>query len=470
MERRPQGRAARPLRLDLGHPFRRVGKHQRGVLHALACLAQRGEIVRRSARFGQRRGGGGIGAQEACVHLLLRLRELAPAEVADQLRPVRHRLQRPQPHHAGQRGRIVPRPVDRPRLLFEHRPAAALGTAAIEIVVERGDVGVARVGEPHLVRLVETEHLEEPERVAVPPQHVEIGSKVVVVVAGVEPHRVVRHVATRRAFAQHLDLRPVERDHLVAGEPPERQPVRRVRFGHRQARQLDLVEAAVFHAPEHVAPGSVERVDRAVTRCQPHPEGIARSGREALHGVMATVFVVGLPADHARVLSVAFGHCAGDPHRLRAIPRMAEAVVPPRAEPARSSIAIKRDHVRHPVDHPFGRGRGGRAHDDPEPGRMERIHRPVEPAPLEPARFRLDPAPREFADPHPGQPGLAHQPRVFGPALFRPMFGIIAHAQFHAVCVYRGLCEGCQRENGRGVAWVRLALESTLSRSWCSSG
>ena len=36
-----------------------------------------------------------VGPQQTGVHLLLRERGLPPTEIADQFRPVRHRLQRP---------------------------------------------------------------------------------------------------------------------------------------------------------------------------------------------------------------------------------------------------------------------------------------------------------------------------------------------------------------------------------------
>ena len=87
------------------------------------------------------------------------------------------------------------------------------------------------------------------------------------------PRHVVRgdrHV--RRDRSQDVGLHLVEGDDLVGGIAAEIEPVRRARLRRRQVRQLDLVEVAIFHRPEDVAPGAVQRFDRAVSRAQPLAE------------------------------------------------------------------------------------------------------------------------------------------------------------------------------------------------------
>ena len=250
---------------------------------------------------------------------------------------------------------------------------------------------------------------------------------------GEEPHGVVRDVAARRVLAQHFDWRAVERHHLIGGEPAEGQPVRRVGFGHGQVGQFDFGKAAIFHRPEDVAPGGVERADGGVAVFQPDAKAIARGVGKAQHGIVAAVFIVGLPGDHRRVCAIALRHRARDPHRFGAVAHVAEAIVPPRTKPARAALRIDRHHIGHLVDQPFGRGGGGGAEDHAQPGRAQHIDRMVEPAPVEAAGFGLDPAPGKFADPHDAEASFGHPPRVLGPHGLRPMLRIIAHPQFHGL-------------------------------------
>ena len=76
------------------------------------------------------------------MHLLLRKGELAPAEIADRLGTVGKGLQRPEPDHPVTRRDVVWRPVDRPRLLLHH-PPAALRCGPVEIMVKRLKIRVA---------------------------------------------------------------------------------------------------------------------------------------------------------------------------------------------------------------------------------------------------------------------------------------------------------------------------------------
>ena len=193
----PQRGQPGALRLDAGHPVGLVIEHQRGACGRRSDCAQRGNIARRRSGFRQPRRGHAVWPQQPGVMLFLRLRELPPAEIADQFGPVCHRLQRPQADHARQRSGVVARPVDRAGLLFEHPPASALRAAPVEVVVESGNVGVALAGIGQLVRFAERKAVEEAERVAVPAQRIQIAAQIVMIVFGEKPHRVVGDVAAR---------------------------------------------------------------------------------------------------------------------------------------------------------------------------------------------------------------------------------------------------------------------------------
>jgi hypothetical protein len=114
------------------------------------------------------------------VHLLLGERRLSPAEVRDELGAVRHRLECPQPNHAGQRGGVARGPVHGAGLLFHHREASATA-APDEGMVERRHIRMPLARVAVLVGLVEPELLEEAERVTVPRDHIEVARQGVVV-------------------------------------------------------------------------------------------------------------------------------------------------------------------------------------------------------------------------------------------------------------------------------------------------
>ena len=153
--------------------------------------------------------------QQAGMKLLLRVRILAPAEIADQFGTVGHGLQRPQPHHAGKRCGIVPGPVHRAGLLFEHPPAPTSGAAPIKIVMEGGDIGMTLARIRQLVCLAETEAIEKPQRIAIPANHIELRTDLVVIELGEKPHEIVDHIAPRRERTQQIDLNRIEGDNLI---------------------------------------------------------------------------------------------------------------------------------------------------------------------------------------------------------------------------------------------------------------
>ncbi|CAI8292529.1 MAG: Uncharacterised protein [Rhodospirillaceae bacterium] len=164
------------------------------------------------------------------------------------------------------------------------------------------------------------ELLHEAKRVGIPAGEVEVTAHCPVVEAHFGDHEVVgdEHVCPT-ARAQDIALLAVEFRRHVAEKTPEIEPVCRRRFGGQPIGQLDFIEAAVGHRPEHRAPLRIERIDVAVGLGQPQVEGVAVLGAIGQGTVVAAVFVVGLPADDMRVVAIAVGQRAGDPARLLAI-------------------------------------------------------------------------------------------------------------------------------------------------------
>jgi hypothetical protein len=230
-------------------------------------------------------------------------------------------------------------------------------------------------------------------------------------------------------FADDLGLQPVERGHLVTGKAAVGHHMGGVRFGHGQVGQVDLVETGIIHRPEHIAPRTVQRLRRLIALRQPVAEGAGGGGRIGQHGIMASIFVVGLPRGHERVAAIAFGHCRHDARAFGAIGAVAKAIVAAGSKPARLAVAIQCQHVGVFGQHPARRGGGGRAQDHLQPRAAQHLDGAVQPFPLEVARFRLHPAPCEFADPHPCQAKVCHAGGILGPLGFGPVFGVIADAK-----------------------------------------
>ena len=139
-------------------------------------------------------------------------------------------------------------------------------------MVEGGDVRMPLARIDTLVGIGKPELLEETERIAVPRRHIDLRADPMMIELGEEAHEIMRDVPPRRAFADDLHLHRVERCDLIGRVAAERQPVRRIGFGHRQIGQVDLVEAAILHRPEDIAPCGIERVDAGVSLRQPAAE------------------------------------------------------------------------------------------------------------------------------------------------------------------------------------------------------
>jgi hypothetical protein len=119
-------------------------------------------------------------------------------------------------------------------------------------------------------------------------------------------HEVVRYEPAGRMTADDLNLLSIEARNLLGRIAKEIHPMNRIEFGHRLHRQVDLVERAIRHAPEPIAPRLVQRRDIAVPRAQPRPESSERRWRIGPHRVMTAVLVVRLPLP-PRVPPIAYG-------------------------------------------------------------------------------------------------------------------------------------------------------------------
>ena len=219
---------------------------------------------------------------------------------------MRERFPAPQPHHARQRRGIPHRPVHRAGLLLHH-PERLLRHAAIDVVVERREIRMPGAQPLRLDRRVEPLFFERPERIAVPGGDIEIGGDLVVIELREKLHEIVRDGPSRRMRADDIDLHAVVAHDFVGSEAAVVQPVRRMRFGHGRDRRIDLVEAAVLHAPEHRAPCGIQRVDAFVARPQPLAKALRGRVGIADHRMVATEFVIGLPVRDGGMPAIPLG-------------------------------------------------------------------------------------------------------------------------------------------------------------------
>ena len=132
-----------------------------------------------------------VGCQQPGVHGFLRKRGLPPAKIAHQLRAMRKCLQRPQPHHARQRGGVPRRPVHWSRLLLHDAKSPIGHHGAIQIMVKRGEI---RMALPQIVQLgfgIVPPLIQKTQRIAVPCEEIEVLRQRVVIKFGEEAHGIV---------------------------------------------------------------------------------------------------------------------------------------------------------------------------------------------------------------------------------------------------------------------------------------
>ena len=182
-----------------------------------------------------------------------------------------------------------------------------------------------------------------------------------------------------------------------------------------------------------------------------------RFRREALVAAMVAKLVVGLPHGNRGMLAIAPGERLRDPGALAAVGPRRKAVVPAGAKAAGTAMLVMREDIRMHLHQPFRRRGSRRAEDDAQTFRMKGLDGAVQPGPVEAAGFRLDPGPGELADPHQAEPQFAHHPGVLGPVGLRPVFRIVADAEFHAAGIsIQGRLSGTGRDD--------------LERKRCQSG
>ena len=344
---------------------------------------------------------------------------------------MRERFPGPEADHACGRARVPLRPVHRAGLLLHH-PEALARHAAIEVVVEGGDVRMAGLGVAQALGLGEAgggDAVGEAQRIGIPTCEVQRARDLVVIKLQERAHVIVRDEAAGRVLADDVGVDLIVGDDLVGAEPVEVLQVRRVDLGDRHQRHVDLVEGAILHAPEAVAPGTVQRVDGAVARLQPDAERGGGGWRPGLHGLVAAVLVVGLPARETRVIAIAFGEGLDDPAGLFPVGRAREAIVAAGAKAARPAVTIHRQDVRVAVDQPLGRRRRRGAEDNLEAGPGECFKSFIQPSPVKFAGFGLDGAPGEFTNPYEAEPHFRHAAGIIRPHLAGPVFRVIADAE-----------------------------------------
>ena len=167
-----------------------------------------------------------------------------------------------------------------------------------------------------------------------------------------------------------------------------------------------LREGLVGLAPEVIAPGVVEGLDRAELRAQGVLEFLQADGAAARARAVGVDLVVNLPADDVGVPAELLGHARDDPRAMAAIDRAVGADVPPRA--VLGAHALLRHDERFGVALRQPRRRGGRrrAQDRGDARLGQFLDRGMEPVEIVLSFLRLHPPPGELADAHHIQAGL----------------------------------------------------------------
>ena len=367
------------MRLDAPRPGAFIIEDQRHLCaRRFDARIEHGELLRnaRDVMIGVIRRG--VRQQQRFMHLLLRERRLPPAKITHRLGAGGESLEGPEPHGALGGRRIPRRPIHRPRLLLHHLPSAA-PACAVEIVMKRLKVRIADAHVAQLEGVVVRGAFQKAERVAVPRGDVEIVRQRIVVEVDERAHEVVEDRRIRRVTSDDLRLAPVEGDDLIGREALEIHQMRRIGFGDGQVRQLDLVEASIFHRPEDIAPGFVQRFDRAIFGLAPSPKRLQSGRRIAEHSVVAAIFIVGLPRRYGGVAAEGARQMLDDAVTFLSVAFVAETIVSARTEFARPAVGVERRHLRHLVDEPFGRRRRWRPKHDLKSGAVQRLDRPAQP-------------------------------------------------------------------------------------------
>jgi len=202
------------------------------------------------------------------MHLLLRGVILPPAEIGDDLGAMGEGLPCPEPRHAGQGIGIVAGPVHGAGLLL-HDPPATAADGAIDIVLQTLRVRLALTQELRLDLGALVADVEMADGIGIPTGDIERPGDLVMIELGEAAHEIMddRQIGPRRL--EDVVLHLVEGGDLIGRIAPEIERSVGIGLGDGQQRQVDLVEIVVFHRPEDIAPGRVERIDAAIALAQP---------------------------------------------------------------------------------------------------------------------------------------------------------------------------------------------------------
>ena len=229
-----------------------------------------------------------------------------------------------------------------------------------------------------------------------------------------------------RFLAQEIHLQLLIGHRRFRGESVVVQQVAWIGARRGQVRQPDLLPAAITLAPEDSTPGFVQRFQAAVLAFEPVPERGRALIAVTAHGIVTAKLVVDLPADDRGVPPITLGHGTHDAFAVPAIGGAGGTIVAPRAAVPGAALGIHGEHFGIIVRQPGRRcGRRGAKH-HLQPRGCQGRNGLIQPTPSElPLRW-LHQRPREFRDAHIGQASVSHHLCVDGPALGRPMFGIVA--------------------------------------------
>ena len=196
------------------------------------------------------------------------------------------------------------------------------------------------------------------------------------------------------------------------------------------ARAVDLAPVGIGLAPEYGAPRLVERVEGAVFVLHKRAERrMVRLGVKLVG--LAVELIVDLPAHDSAVLAVVPRQLLDDPGRETAVYRRIVVILPPGAVPEKRAVPEGVEHLGVLFRQP-GRGRRCRGtEDDLHLLLLAEIEEFVEEVKVKVALARLEDCPGKFRHAHGGDPSLLHAAQILAPQGFRPVLGVIAHAQGH---------------------------------------
>ena len=244
-----------------------------------------------------------------------------------------------------------------------------------------------------------------------------------------EPH-IGGHGQAGAVAADDLRLPGGKVDHIVRGEAGVIQHERRVEPRVRVVApgRLDLIPGGVLPAPDHIAVGPIDILQRAVFRFQPVAELRIAGLTEAEVGLQ---LVVDLPGNDGLVARIAPGHLLDDPPAVEAHRRMVNAAVS--ADAGAGGLAVLLDHhrVRVFLIQPQRRAAGGGAQHHADAAIGKQSDGLVQPVKGELALPGLQTAPGVLRQTHQLHAGLLHQIRIRRPQGFIPVLGIVIHADTH---------------------------------------